>query len=433
MEEQQPIRAVLLAASLGRTAEDCETSLGELERLLETAGGEVAFTVLQNRERPDPATYLGAGKCEEVAKLLEADPTVTLAVFDNELTPSQIASAEDLLQVRVIDRTMLILDIFAKHAKTAEGKLQVEIACLRYTAPRLTGKGKSLSRQGGGIGSRGPGESKLETDRRHIRSRIETLQNALAELERTRGVKRSQRMRSGTPTAAIVGYTNAGKSTLLNRLTDAGVLAEDKLFATLDPVTRRLTLPGGTEVLLTDTVGFIDRLPTHLVKAFRSTLEELTYCDVVICLTDASEPAEERRRKHAVVTRLVEELGASEKPLLEVYNKTDLLSDGERSLFPGNAIEISAATGDGVDVFLTRLEETVNGGKKTLTLFFPHAESAAAAAVYRDATVLDTEYTPDGVRVTARCDERAYSLYSRYAVSGFHPEPHSRNFLKKVP
>jgi GTP-binding protein HflX len=271
-----------------------------------------------------------------------------------------------------------------------------------------------LSRQGGGIGSRGPGESKLESDRRHIRRRIEALEAELDELERTRGVKRSQRMRSGLATVAIIGYTNAGKSTLLNRLTDAGILAEDKLFATLDPTTRRLTLPGGTEVLLTDTVGFIDRLPTHLVRAFRSTLEELTYCDVILCLTDGSEEAGERTRKRAVTEKLIGELGAGEKPILEVYNKTDLVDKNAKDLFPGNVLEISAATGAGIDTLLAKLEETVNGGKKMLKLFFPHSQSGKAAEVYRFATVHDTEYTENGTLITALCDERAQGMFSQF-------------------
>ena len=414
IQKEEITRAVLIAVSLGREDAECENSLAELERLLDTAGGEVAATVIQNRPHPDKATYIGSGKCEEVAELVKADPTITLAVFDNELSPSQIAAVEEIVGIRVIDRTMLILDIFALHAVTGEGKLQVEIACLRYTAPRLVGKGKMLSRQGGGIGSRGPGESKLESDRRHIRRRIEALEAELDELERTRGIKRSQRMRSGLATVAIIGYTNAGKSTLLNRLTDAGILAEDKLFATLDPTTRRLTLPGGTEVLLTDTVGFIDRLPTHLVRAFRSTLEELTYCDVILCLTDGSEEAGERTRKRAVTEKLIGELGAGDKPILEVYNKTDLVSDADKGLFPGNALEISAATGTGIEALLDKLEETVNGGKKILKLFFSHAQAGKAAEVYRFATVHDTEYTENGAVITALCDSRAQGMFSQF-------------------
>ncbi len=414
IQKEEITRAVLIAVSLGREDAECENSLAELERLLDTAGGEVAATVIQNRPHPDKATYIGSGKCEEVAELVKADPTITLAVFDNELSPSQIAAVEEIVGIRVIDRTMLILDIFALHAVTGEGKLQVEIACLRYTAPRLVGKGKMLSRQGGGIGSRGPGESKLESDRRHIRRRIEALEAELDELERTRGIKRSQRMRSGLATVAIIGYTNAGKSTLLNRLTDAGILAEDKLFATLDPTTRRLTLPGGTEVLLTDTVGFIDRLPTHLVRAFRSTLEELTYCDVILCLTDGSEEAGERTRKRAVTEKLIGELGAGDKPILEVYNKTDLVSDADKGLFPGDVLEISAATGKGIETLLEKLEETVNGGKKVLKLFFSHAQAGKAAEVYRFATVHNTEYTENGTVITALCDSRAQGMFSQF-------------------
>lgn len=410
--ENEKTRALLVSVSLGRAEEDCETSLRELERLLDTAGGEVAAVVLQNRPRPDKATYIGSGKCEELAQMVRDDPTITLAVFDNELTPSQIASVSDILQIRVIDRTMLILDIFALHAVTGEGKLQVEIACLRYTAPRLTGQGKALSRQGGGIGSRGPGESKLESDRRHIRRRIDSLLAELEQMERARSVKRSQRLRSGLPTVAIIGYTNAGKSTLLNRLTNAGILAEDKLFATLDPTTRRLTLPSGAEVLLTDTVGFIDRLPTHLVRAFRSTLEELTYSDLILCLTDASESAEERARKRAVTAQLIEELGAADKPLLEVYNKTDLVPTEDKALFPGNVLEISAASGAGVDELLKKLDEQIGSGKKILRLFFPHAQAAKAADVYRLAVVLETEYTPEGTRIVAQCDPRAQGLFA---------------------
>ncbi len=413
-QNETPTRAILAAVSLDRTESDCETSLQELARLLETAGGEVAATVLQNKPVPDRATYLGRGKCEEIAQMAQTDPTITLVVFDNELSPSQISAAEELIGVRVIDRTMLILDIFALHAVTSEGKLQVEIACLKYIAPRLVGQGKSLSRQGGGIGSRGPGESKLESDRRHIRQRIEALTAELDALERTRAVKRAGRTRSGLASVAIIGYTNAGKSTLLNRLTDAGILAQDKLFATLDPTTRKLTLPGGTEVLLTDTVGFIDRLPTHLVRAFRSTLEELKYSDVILCLTDASEPPSERTRKRAVTEKLIEELGAADKPVIEVYNKTDRVPGDERALFPKGVSEISAATGEGLDALLTRLEQTVNGGKKTLNLFFPHADAGRVSEVYRLATVLERRDTQDGVWLKASCGERAQGVFSRF-------------------
>ena len=344
-------RALLVSVSSSDRSEECDRSLDELARLLETAGGEEVARVVQNRETPDKATYIGSGKVKEIADFIEADGDISLVVFDNELTPSQIKNLEnEIPNVRVIDRTMLILDIFALHAVTGEGKLQVEIACLRYTAPRLTGRGKDLSRLGGGIGTRGPGESKLESDRRHIKRRIAALSQEIAEIERTRAVKRASRERSGIKSAAIIGYTNAGKSTLLNTLTDAGILAEDKLFATLDPTTRRLTLPSGAEILLTDTVGFIDRLPTHLVKAFKSTLEELKYADYIINITDASEEITERERKRAVTYDLIRELGAGEKPIVEVFNKCDVaLRD---TPFPKGTIEISAKSGEGTQILL---------------------------------------------------------------------------------
>ncbi|MBP5231692.1 MAG: GTPase HflX [Clostridia bacterium] len=400
-------KAVLVAVSLDRTEEECDTSLRELEDLLTTAGGSAAAVVVQNRRTPDKATCVGKGKCEEIAALVSSDRDITLVVFDNDLSPSQIAAIEEIVGVRVIDRTMLILDIFALHAVTAEGKLQVEIACLKYTAPRLVGKGKAMSRLGGGIGTRGPGESKLESDRRHIRRRIEALTEELNELERTRDVKRSHRAKSGIPSVAIVGYTNAGKSTLLNYLTNAGILAENKLFATLDPTTRKLTLPSGTEAVLTDTVGFIDRLPTHLVRAFRSTLEELTECDCILCLTDASEPVSERERKRAVTDQLIRDLHADDKPLIEVYNKIDLIPKEDAVLFPGNAVEISAATGEGVDRLLEEIDSVLSGGKTVETIFLPHSEAGLLNELYRIAAVLDTAYREDGIYVTAKCDGKA--------------------------
>ncbi|MDD5916110.1 MAG: GTPase HflX [Clostridiales bacterium] len=414
--KQKQTRAVLVALTLDMTDRQVEVSLDELERLLETAGGVAAARVVQPRSRPDPRTYIGAGKAEEIRDFIssQGEDEIDLAVFDNELTPSQIAALEDILGVRVIDRTMLILDIFALHAVTGEGKLQVEIACLRYTAPRLIGKGKQLSRLGGGIGTRGPGESQLETDRRHIKRRIAALQEELEDMEKVRGVKRSSRERSGMVSAAIVGYTNAGKSTLLNRLTDAGILAEDKLFATLDPTTRRLTLPSGNELLLTDTVGFIDRLPTHLIKAFRSTLEEMCYADIIITLTDSGECDEERRRKNGVTRQLIDELGASDKPLVEVWNKCDVAVDTD--FIPPQAICISAATGEGIDGLLARLDELASQGKRILKLFFPHGSLQDASAVYRLARVISTEYLDDGVSVTAECDARAAGKLADYIV-----------------
>lgn len=406
-------RALLVSVSTTESADECMRSLDELARLLETAGGSEAARVIQNRVSPDKATYIGSGKVREIAEFVRNDGDISLVIFDNELTPSQIANLErEIENARVIDRTMLILDIFALHAVTGEGKLQVEIACLRYTAPRLTGRGKELSRLGGGIGTRGPGESKLESDRRHIKRRIAALSEEIAEIERTRNVKRATRLRSGIKSAAIIGYTNAGKSTLLNTLTDAGILAEDKLFATLDPTTRRLALPSGAEMLLTDTVGFIDRLPTHLVKAFKSTLEELKYADFIILITDASEELTERERKRDVTKQLIQELGAGDKPIIEVFNKCDIaLRD---TPYPKDSIEISAKSGLGTDELLKKLDELVASGKKKLKLLIPHSEAGAVADVYRLATVLDCEYVEQGALITAECDARAQGRFEKY-------------------
>lgn len=421
MDTERGARAVLVALNDGGLTERAlSASLNELSRLLDTAGGSEAARVVQNAPSADPKTYIGSGKAKEIAEFVRNDGNIDLVVFDNELSPSQIRNLEDILDVRVIDRTMLILDIFALHAVTGEGKLQVEIACLRYSAPRLTGKGKSLSRQGGTsgpIGSRGPGESKLELDRRRIRERISALNAELKNIEKTRAVNRSQRIRAGIPTAAIVGYTNAGKSTLLNRLTDAGILAEDKLFATLDPTTRRLTLPRGGEMLLTDTVGFIDRLPTHLIKAFKSTLEEAVFADIIIHLVDAGEPAEERTRKYGVTLRLLEELGISGKPMLEVYNKMDAAVDTD--FIPSAAVCISAADGTGIDRLLDALEQTAENGNHTVKLFIPHREAGAVSELFERARVVERAYTDEGICLTVCCDEKTIGRYKQFIVNAF--------------
>ncbi|HJA59289.1 MAG TPA: GTPase HflX [Firmicutes bacterium] len=421
MDTERGARAVLVALNDGGLTERAlSASLNELSRLLDTAGGSEAARVVQNAPSADPKTYIGSGKAKEIAEFVRNDGNIDLVVFDNELSPSQIRNLEDILDVRVIDRTMLILDIFALHAVTGEGKLQVEIACLRYSAPRLTGKGKSLSRQGGTsgpIGSRGPGESKLELDRRRIRERISALNAELKNIEKTRAVNRSQRIRAGIPTAAIVGYTNAGKSTLLNRLTDAGILAEDKLFATLDPTTRRLTLPRGGEMLLTDTVGFIDRLPTHLIKAFKSTLEEAVFADIIIHLVDAGEPAEERTRKYGVTLRLLEELGISGKPMLEVYNKMDAAVDTD--FIPSAAVCISAADGTGIDRLLDALEQTAENGNHTVKLFIPHREAGAVSELFERARVIERAYTDEGICLTVCCDEKTIGRYKQFIVNAF--------------
>ena len=411
-------RAALVSVITRDVAEaEAEASLAELRRLLETAGGEAVFTLIQNKESPDVRTYLGSGKVAELAFLC-ARNDVTLAVFDCELSPSQIRNLEEALggAVRVIDRSMLILDIFALHAASGEGKLQVELAQLKYTAPRLMGKGTELSRLGGGIGTRGPGESQLETDRRHLQRRIHALEADIAAMAENRRTQRVARDRSGLARVAIVGYTNAGKSTLLNYLTGAGVLAENKLFATLDPTTRTCTLPGGETVLLTDTVGFIRNLPHHLIHAFRSTLEEATHADLLLILVDATDP--EAGAQIEVTEALLRDLGAGEKPVIYAFNKCDLgaaapgVAHGR-----GNIIYLSAATGQGVDRLLLRMEELLHAGKRRVTFLIPNAKQGLLSGLYKNATVEDVEYGAEGVRVTAVVDDRAYGPLRAYDVA----------------
>lgn len=410
--EEKRARGVLVAVCTGDPGA-AEISLDELESLLDTAGGTAVARVMQNLESPNSKTYIGSGKAKEIAEFVEADGDVDLVVFDNELSPSQLSNLEELIGVRVIDRTMLILDIFALHAVTGEGKMQVEIACLRYTAPRLTGKGKELSRLGGGIGTRGPGESKLESDRRHIKRRIAALEAELKEMERTRLTKRAARDKKPIKSAAIVGYTNSGKSTLLNYLTDAGILAENKLFATLDPTTRLLTTENGAEVLLTDTVGFIDGLPHHLIKAFKSTLDELKYADFIISVTDSSEEDTRRRRKSAVTESLIEELCGGHKPVIKVFNKMDIAVD--KDYIPADAVMISAATGQGIEGLISALENAVRDGRKTVTFCFPQRAAGKVSTLYAAAEVLSTDYNDDGsITVKAICDDKEIGRLAEY-------------------
>lgn len=418
MEGIEMTNAVLVAlAPSTREAEVAERSLCELERLLDTAGGRSTAKMLQIRENPEPATYIGRGKLAELSELCRAQEA-ELVVFDCELSPSQIRNIEDGLGdgVRVIDRSMLILDIFALHATTGEGKLQVELAQLKYSAPRLVGHGKDMSRLGGGIGTRGPGESKLESDRRHMKRRIDALEEELERLEKNRRTMRTSRERSGIKKVAIVGYTNAGKSTLLNRLTDAGILAEDKLFATLDPTTRRYTLPCGEDILLTDTVGFIRKLPHHLVEAFKSTLDEAVCADILLIIIDASDP--ECREQLSVTEQLLSDLGAADKPTLYVFNKcdrgaTEVLRTGQSA---ESVVWISAATGQGVDIFIDRLEQLVQAGKRRVEYLFPHAAHGLVSRLYSEATVESCEYVGDGCRVTAVVDERIRGRLREYEV-----------------
>ena len=422
MTEQNGIslaQAILVGLCLPEgSMDDTERSLAELERLLDTAGGTCFAKVVQSKDHPDPRTCVGSGKVAELRNLCRLY-RVELVIFDCELSPAQIKNLEDGIgnDVRVIDRSMLILDIFALHAVTGEGKLQVELAQLKYTAPRLIGKGTEMSRLGGGIGTRGPGESKLESDRRHMKRRIAALEAELDALERSRRTIRAARDRSGLPKAAIVGYTNAGKSTLLNRLTDAGILAEDKLFATLDPTTRKLELPDGTDVLLTDTVGFIRKLPHHLVHAFRSTLDEAVSADVLVVVVDASDP--EYRAQLETTESLLEELGASGKPTLYVFNKCDKgAAESFRSIgtFAENrrTVCISAATGQGIDLMLGELQALIHDGKKRVTFVIPNADAGVLSRLYASAVVEHVEYGAESITVTAVVDAKTHGMYRRY-------------------
>jgi len=418
---QEMPRAVACAIFPQGGERECEISLSELARLLDTAGAELAASVTQMREKPDAATCIGSGKLKELSDLCDT-VEASLVVFDCELSPSQLREIENAIErkVEVLDRSMLILDIFAKHAVTSEGRLQVELAQLRYTAPRLAGKGTEMSRLGGGIGTRGPGETKLEVDRRRIKSRIHALEEQLSHVESARATMRAARDRSGLVRCAIVGYTNAGKSTLLNALTDAGILAQDKLFATLDPTTRQYTLPSGMKLLLTDTVGFIRNLPHHLIKAFRSTLEEAALADVILHVCDASDPD---FADHMQVTDgLLRDLGAAEKPVLLVFNKCDLCTDSVRlsemrTVAADSGCEtvfISAKTEEGMEEFQQKLERIAAGGRTRETFLLPHSDGGALNLLYASAHGVEAEYMEDGVRVTATVDARLRGKLSAY-------------------
>lgn len=422
LEKNIRSRAVMVGITGENKAGEVEKSLDELERLLDTAGADVIARVVQNKETPDPRTLIGSGKVTELAYICSVN-NADIVVFDCDLTPSQIRNVENALEdgMRVIDRSMLILDIFALHAVTGEGKLQVELAQLKYTVPRLSGHGNDMSRLGGGIGTRGPGESKLESDRRHIKRRIVALEAQIAEMEKNRRTMRASRDRSGIMRVAIAGYTNAGKSTLLNRLTDAGILAEDKLFATLDPTTRKYVLPCGESVLLTDTVGFIRKLPHHLVSAFRSTLDEVRFADILMIVADASDP--EFREQLDVTENLLEELGATGKPTIYVFNKCDRgvaeTADIGRAPDGRTAVYISAATGQGIELLISRLEELVLGGKLRVIYNIPNSDAGALNTLYRIATVENVKYGENFITVTALSDAKARGMMKKYAAYGF--------------
>ncbi len=411
----QSLAILVGIAERGSEVEECERSLDELARLLDTAGGSEYARIIQVKESFDPRTCIGSGKVKEISELCR-DGGIELVIFDFELTPAQIRNLEGDIggEVSVLDRSMLILDIFALHAVSGEGKLQVELAQLKYSAPRLMGKGKDLSRLGGGIGTRGPGESKLESDRRHLKEKVVALERRLAELEHNRSVMRSQRDKSGLPKIAIVGYTNAGKSTLLNYLTGAGVLSEDKLFATLDPTTRKLELPSGEMVLLTDTVGFIRKLPHHLVNAFKSTLDEVVYADMLLIVSDITDP---EVPEHLEVTKqVIEELGASGKPVIYVYNKCDRAEEHLDVGDSDDTVIVSGLTGEGVDRLLALIEKYIHSFKKKYTLLIPYSAQSTVSTLYNVYSVQSVDYRDDGILVEVILDERGSGLYGKYVI-----------------
>ena len=379
---------------------DAEVSVGELKELVRTAGGEAEAVIIQKRPKPDAVSFIGSGKLEEAREICE-NAEIDLVICDGELTPTQGRVLEKILKTRVIDRTVLILDIFAKNARSGEGKLQVELAQLKYSLPRLQGQGTALSRLGGGIGTRGPGETKLESDKRHIRRRIHTLEESLEELTKRRQRYRERRKKDGIVTAAIVGYTNAGKSTLLNTLTQANVLAENKLFATLDPTARSIRLPDGSEVMLIDTVGFISRLPHFLVEAFKSTLEEATNADILIILCDASDPECEAQLE--VTKEILNELGGEGKPVITVYNKCDI-ADSYLLPVTKNTVKISALNGVGINTLLECISENMPATKKRMLLLIPFNEGSLTNEIRQTSRILKEEYRPEGVFLDAIVD-----------------------------
>lgn len=400
---EKPAERVILIAvdEEGRSDDDC---LNELEELAETAGAVTVGRLIQRRERRHPGHYIGKGKAEELKMMVSAfDATGIIA--DDELSPAQMRNLEDMLDTKVMDRTMVILDIFAARALSNEGKIQVELAQLKYRLTRLTGQGTALSRLGGGIGTRGPGEKKLETDRRYIKERIAELDSQLKDIETHRELLRSGRKDKGIINVALVGYTNAGKSTLLNRLTDAGVLAEDKLFATLDTTARSLKLPGGTSAMLTDTVGFIRKLPHHLVQAFRATLEEMKYADILLHVLDASNP--ERAEQMSTVYATLKDLGCGETPVITAYNKMDREVELPlpRDTTARDTVKISAVNGDGLDELLFTLEKLIKSFKKHIKVLIPYSDGRLTAMLYSRCEVIKEEHTENGLLADVFVDE----------------------------
>ena len=406
-------RAVLVGLrchSFGMDENADEETLAELAALVETAGAETVAMTLQTRPAPDARTFIGEGKAQEVKELAEANEA-DLIIFDNELSPSQMRVLEEMTDKTVLDRSALILDIFAQRARTGEGKLQVELAQYQYILPRLAGLGHAMSRLGGGIGTRGPGESKLESDRRHIRRRIDKLREDLEQVRQVRAVQRRQRKKTELPLVAIVGYTNAGKSTLLNLLTDAGIEANDRLFDTLDPTTRKKRISDTQEILLSDTVGFIRKLPHHLVSAFKATLEELAYADLLLHVVDVSDPNWEIHA--ATVDKVIEQLGAQEIPRVMVYNKADKCEELPATR---DGVLFSAKTGEGTEALLAAIEKALGRGKHEMHLCIPYSDGAALDVLHREGQVKSIEYGEAGTLVTVIVDDKLCGQMQKYRV-----------------
>ena len=417
MNEKEKALAVGLSAdSMAPEERSTDDTIDELAELLETAGGECVIKVLQNRHDPDPRTFIGDGKVKELKALAE-DNGCTLAVFDNELTPSQMRALSDDLGIRVLDRSGLILDIFAQRAQTKEGRLQVELAQYKYLLPRLTGMWTHLTRQNASsspIGTRGPGETQLETDRRHIRRKIQRLEQELGEVRRVRKTQRRKREKNNMPVVALVGYTNAGKSTILNRLTGADIPANNRLFDTLDTTTRQLAVSDTLDVLLSDTVGFIRKLPHHLVEAFKATLEELTYAQLIVHVIDASNPQWQEQVR--IVDSLILELGAEKTPRIEVFNKFDIV-DPEAVLPRGeNIVRISAKTGEGMDELLELIRKKLDTGTRHAIVRLPYDKGGLLELLHRDASVQSMEYKEDGIELSVTVTPETYGKIKPYLI-----------------
>ncbi len=415
INQEKQERAVLVGLNADCFSDEqtaTEDTLDELESLLETAGGVCTGMVLQNRHTPDPHSFIGEGKAQEVKMLVEATNS-TMVVFDNELSAGNIRALEEIIGVPVLDRSALILDIFAQRAKTKEGRLQVELAQYKYLLPRLSGMGTSMSRQGGGIGTRGPGETKLETDRRHIRERINRLEEELEQVRKVRSVQRERRMKNSVPVVAIVGYTNSGKSTLLNQLTGAGIPANNRLFDTLDTTSRLLRVSDNLDVILSDTVGFIAKLPHHLVNAFHATLEELEYADLLLHVIDLSDPYLERHI--AVVDRLISKLAKPQTPVLRCYNKADLVYSEDIPMGK-DVVAISAKKGINMDGLLKAIEKALNQRRHHVILGLPYSMGGKVETLHDNAQVLKVDYTESQIQIETILDEILFGRLREYVI-----------------